>query len=95
MNKSSFARSYDEKYSDMQYTITALDGVMATLNDGSVYNRRRLVKTEPVIIPMRDKDELSEAKKETKVLKKLKKEHLEIDNKEYFILPQSRARNRN
>ena len=62
------------------------------LNDGSEYSVRRLIKTEPVIIEKRSKDELTEAKKETKVIKKLKKEHLEIDNKEYSNLPKTRTR---
>ena len=92
LNKSSFARSYDEKYSDIQYTIMSKDKSMVTLNDGSEYSVRRLIKTEPVIIPERKKDELTEAKKKTKVIKKLKKEHLEIDNKEYKKLPKTRLR---
>ena len=92
LNKNSFARSYDEKYSDKQYTIKAIDKVMATLNDDSVYSVRRLIKTEPVIIPERIKDALTEAKKETKGIKKLKKEHLEIDNKEFKKLPKTRIR---
>ena len=39
---------------------------MATLNDGSVYSVRRLIKTEPVIISLRKKEALTEAKKENK-----------------------------
>ena len=35
---------------------------MATLNDGCVYSVRRLIKTEPVIIPLRKKEALTEAK---------------------------------
>jgi hypothetical protein len=92
LNKNSFARSYDEKYSDKQYTIKAIDGVMATLNDDSIYSVRRLIKTEPVIIPERIKDALTDAKIETKKIKKLKKEHLEIDNKEFKKLPKTRTR---
>ena len=64
-----------------------------TLNDGSVYSVRRLIKTEPVIIPLRKKEALTEAKKETKGIKKFKKEHLEIDNKEFNKLPKTRLRN--
>ena len=93
LTKSSFARSFDEKYSDAQYTITSKDKSMATLNDGSVYSVRRLIKTEPVIIPLRKKEALTEAKKETKGIKKFKKEHLEIDNKEFNKLPKTRLRN--
>ena len=66
---------------------------MATLNDGSVYSVRRLIKTEPVIIPLRKKKALTEAKKEIKGIKKFKKEHLEIDNKEFKKLPKTRLRN--
>jgi len=93
LTKSSFARSFDEKYSDIQYTIIAKDKSMVTLNDGSVYSVRRLIKTEPVIIPLRKKEALTEAKKEMKGIKKFKKEHLEIDNKEFNKLPKTRLRN--
>ena len=93
LTKSSFARSFDEKYSDAQYTIISKDKSMATLNDGSVYSVRRLIKTEPVIIPLRKKEALTEAKKEIKGIKKFKKEHLEIDNKEFNKLPKTRLRN--
>jgi len=92
LNKNAFARSYDEKYSDLQYVVTAVDKNKITLDDGNIYSSRRLIKTEPVVIPEKKKDKLTEAKKKTKVLKKLGKEHLEIDNKEYKNLPKTRLR---
>ena len=92
LNKNAFARSYDEKYSDLQYVVTAVDKNKITLDDGKTYSSRRLIKTEPVVIPEKKKDKLTEAKKKTKVLKKLGKEHLEIDNKEYNNLPKTRLR---
>jgi hypothetical protein len=36
--------------------------------------------------------DIQEVKKKTKVLKKIRKEHLEIDNKEYKNLPKTRLR---
>ena len=42
-----------------------------------------MIKTEPVDIPEKTKDELTEAKKKTQVLNKLGKKHLEIVNKKY------------
>ena len=92
LNKTTFARSYDEKYSELQYVVTAVDKDKITLDDGNIYSSRRLIKTEPVVIPEKKKDKLTEAKKKTKVLKKLGKEHLEIDNKEYKNLPKTRLR---
>ena len=92
LNKTTFARSYDEKYSELQYVVTAVDKEKITLDDGNIYSSRRLIKTEPVVIPEKKKDKLTEAKKKTKVLKKLGKEHLEIDNKEYKNLPKTRLR---
>ena len=92
LNRSSFARSFEEKYSDKQYIIKSLNGAIATLDDDSEYSVRRLIKTESVIIPERVKDKLTEAKKETKGKKKFKKEHLEIDNKEFSKLPKTRMR---
>lgn len=92
LNKTTFARSYDEKYSELQYVVTAVDKEKITLDDGNIYSSRRLIKTEPVVIPEKKKDKLTEAKKKTKVLKKLGKEHLEIDNKEYNNLPKTRLR---
>lgn len=92
LNKNAFVRSFDEKYSDLQYVITAVDKNKITLDDGKTYSSRRLIKTEPVVIPEKKKDKLTEAKKKTKVLKKLGKEHLEIDNKEYKNLPKTRLR---
>jgi hypothetical protein len=83
LNKTTFARSYDEKYSDLQYVITAVDKNKITLDDGRTYSSRRLIKTEPVVIPERKKEKLTEAKAETKIKKKIRREHLEIDNKEY------------
>lgn len=91
VSKSAFARSYDENYSDGQYTIISMDKSMATLNDGSVFSVRRLIKTEPVIKPAK-KDKLTEAKKKTKGIKKFNREHLEIDNKEFKKLPKRRLR---
>jgi len=95
VSKSAFARSFDENYSDVQYTIASLDKSMATLNDGSVFSLRRLIKTEPVIKPVKTKDKLTEAKKKTKGIKKFNKEHLEIDNKQFKHLPKTRMRTKN
>ena len=92
LNKNAFVRSFDEKYSDLQYVVMAVDKNKITLDDGKTYSSRRLIKTEPVVIPEKKKDKLTEAKKKTKVLKKLGKEHLEIDNKEYKNLPKTRLR---
>lgn len=92
VSKSAFARSYDENYSDGQYTIVSMDKSMATLNDGSVFSVRRLIKTEPVIKPVKTKSKLTEAKKKTKAIKKFNREHLEIDNKEFKKLPKTRLR---
>ena len=92
LNKNAFVRSFDEKYSDLQYVVMAVDKNKITLDDGKTYSSRRLIKTEPVVIPEKTKDKLTEAKKKTKVLKKLGKEHLEIDNKEYKNLPKTRLR---
>ena len=83
LNRNSFVRSFDEKYSDLQYLVTAVDKDKITLDDGKTYSSRRLIKTEPVQIPERKKDKLTEAKEETKKKKKVRREHLEIDNKEY------------
>ena len=91
LNKNAFARSFDEKYSDKQYIIKSLDGSTAILDDDKKYSTRRLIKTEPVVIPER-KDKLTDMKKETKGIKKFKKEHLEIDNKEYKSQPKTRSR---
>lgn len=92
LNRNSFVRSFDEKYSDLQYLVTAVDKDKITLDDGKTYSSRRLIKTEPVVIPERKKDKLTEAKEETKKKKKIRKEHLEIDNKEYKKIPKTRLR---
>ena len=73
LTKSSFARSFDEKYSDIQYTIIAKDRSKVTLNDGSVYSVRRLIKTEPVIIPLRKKRSTHRSKKGNKRNKEIQK----------------------
>ena len=92
LNKNSFARSYDEKYSDKQYTIKSIEGRYATLDNDETYSLRRLIKTEPVVI-QRKSEKLTEAKKETKKKKDLKREHLEIlGNKEFQQLPTSKTR---
>ena len=95
VSKTAFARSFDEKYSNVQYTIASIDKSMATLNDGSVFSVRRLIQTEPVNKPVKTKDKLTEAKKKTKAIKKFNKEHLEIDNKEFKKLPKRRLRKKN
>ena len=92
LNRNSFVRSFDEKYSDLKYIVTAVDKKNITLDDGKTYSSRRLIKTEPVQIPERKKDKLTEAKEETKKKKKVRKEHLEIDNKEYTNIPKTRLR---
>ena len=92
LNRNSFVRSYDEKYSDIQYTVTAVDKENITLDDGKVYSARRLIKTEPVVIPERKGDKLTKAKAETKIKKKLRKEDLEIDNKEYKNQPKRKSK---
>lgn len=92
LNKNSFARSYDEKYSDKQYTIQSIENGYATLDDGKQYDVRRLIKTEPVVIE-RKSEKLTEAKKEVKKEKRIKREHLEVlGNKQFQQLPTSKTR---
>jgi hypothetical protein len=77
-----FARSYDEKYSDAQHTVEKVEDGMATLDDGKQYSVRRLIKTERVVIPVRA-EKLVAAKKETRNRKKVAREDLEIESKEF------------
>ena len=92
VSKSAFSRSFDENYTDKQFTIVSIDKSWATLNDGSVFSVRRLIKTEPITKPVKTKDKLTEAKKITKGIKKLRKEDLKIDNKEFKNLPRTKMR---
>ena len=92
LNKNSFTRSYDEKYSDKQYTIKSIEGRKVTLDDGSEIDVRRLIKTEPVIIPERKQDNLSKAKKESKIKKAIAREKLDVQNKQFENLPKEKTR---
>ena len=76
-----FARSYDEKYSEKQYTIDEIEDRKAALDDGQVVGLRRLIKVQKLEIA--PKDELSKAKRESRIGKALKKEGLDIDSKEF------------
>ncbi|NBO73011.1 transposase, partial [bacterium] len=71
-NRKSFVRSYDEKYSDKQYTITELNNRRATLDNGEDYDIRRLIKVEKVEIPERTQEKLTERKKEARIERKIK-----------------------
>lgn len=80
--KSTFARSYDETYSDEVYTISELEERYAVLNDGQRVSLRRLVKSQDTG-ERNDRDELKEQKREAKIEKALKKEDLKIQNKKF------------
>ncbi len=80
--QNAFTRSYDEKYSDAQHTVESVSDGIATLDDGKEYSKRRLIKTERVAIPVRA-EKLGAAKKETKSRKKVAREGLDIESKEF------------
>lgn len=78
-----FARSYDEKYSDNQYTIVKIldGGRRVELDDGKDVSTRRLVKV--AMVAPRQKEVLTHAKHESKVKKAIAREHLSIESKEF------------
>ena len=80
--QNAFTRSYDEKYSDAQHTVESVSDGIATLDDGKEYSTRRLIKTERVAIPVRA-EKLAAAKRETRNRKKVAREDLEIESKEF------------
>ena len=81
LKQNPFTRSYDEKYSEKQYVIDKIEGQKAVLDDDQVVSLRRLIKVEKVVIM--PKDSLGQAKKDSKIKKKLSKEGLDIENKEF------------
>ena len=81
LKQNPFTRSFDEKYSEKQHVIAELEGQKATLDDGQVVSLRRLIKVQRVSVA--PNDALSKAKKESKVKKKLGKEGLDIESKEF------------
>lgn len=88
--KNAFSRSYDTKFSDKQYTVTKDNKTRAILDDGTDIDKRRLIKTEKVVIP--EKHKLTEARQEAKTKKKIQKEHLEIESKQFENLPKQKTR---
>jgi hypothetical protein len=88
--KNAFSRSYDTKFSDKQYTVTKDDKTRAILDDGTNIDKRRLIKTEKVVIP--EKNKPAEARNAATAKKKLRREHLEIENKQYANAPTARLR---
>ena len=90
--QNSFVRSYDEKYSEEQYTIEEIKDGRAILNDGQDVSLRRLIKV--VKLDSAPKDELAQAQKESKIKKRINREHLEIASKEFQNLPLTSRRNR-
>lgn len=79
-NRKSFVRSYDEKYSDKQYTILEINKTSAKLDNGEDYNLRRLIKTDKVDIPERKNEALTQAKKEAKVERIIKQSGVDTSN---------------
>jgi len=79
-NRTAFVRSFDEKYSDKQYTITSIDARRATLDNGIEYDIRRLIKVEKVEIPERKSEKLTERKKEAIVERKIKQAGIDESN---------------
>jgi hypothetical protein len=82
LKTNAFARSFDDKYSDKQYTIEEIEDRTALLDNGQHVSLRRLVKV-PSTGPMRERDVLSEAKQSSKIKKRIRREHLETSNKEF------------
>lgn len=92
--KTTFARSYDETYSDEVYTISEMEDRYAVLNllvgnkgqdsrnreydDGQRVSLRRLVKSQDT--GERKRDELKEAKREAKIDRAMKKEDVDAGN---------------
>lgn len=79
-----FARSYDEKYSDAQHTVTKVleGGRYVELDDGQHISIRRLIKVAKTE-PRAQADVVTHAKVQNKARKKIAREHLEIQSKEY------------
>ena len=73
--KTTFARSYDETYSDEVYTIAEMDERYAVLDDGQRVSLRRLVKSQETG-ERKERDELKEAKRQAKIDRVMKKEDL-------------------
>lgn len=91
LKQNPFARSYDEKYSKEQFTIEDIHHGRAFLDNGDDVSLRFLLKVDKVDRPQK-KSALTRAKQETKARKKLNREHLEIESKEFQNLPAARTR---
>lgn len=81
--KKQFERAYDEKYSDVK-TIVSLDKRRATFEDGNTADLRRLKRVDS--FKKEKTNVVAEARRENKIQRRIAKEHLEIENKE-FMLP--------
>jgi hypothetical protein len=90
LKQNAFTRSYDEKYSQQQYTIEDIHDGRAFLSNGDDVSLRFLIHVEKVRVP--EKNVLAQAKKEAKVKKAIKKENLEIKSKGYDVLPEAKTR---
>ena len=91
LKQNALARSFDEKYSVQQYTIEDIHQGRAFLNNGDDVSLRFLIKVEKVDKPQKQ-GALIKAKAETKVRKRIKREHLEIESKELQQLPSAKTR---
>lgn len=88
--KETFERAYDKKYSDIR-TIVSIEKNVAQLDDDTSVNLRRLRKVDADTEKVSSK-KMDELAKETKVKKKVQKEHLEIKSKGYDVLPEAKTR---
>ncbi len=87
--KGTFERSYDEKYGE-QLVIEAVEGKNVVLSNGDTVSKRRIVKVAPVI--SESSESKVDVKAQAKRAKALRRERLDVESKEFAVLPAARTR---
>ena len=88
--KGTFERSYDTKYGE-QLVITDVQGKNVVLSNGETISKRRIVKVAPVQEAAAS-SQPEKVKRQAKIAKRVNKEHLEVESKEFETLPSAKTR---